>query len=750
MERGASRVQAEDDLRAFPATHDPVPDAAWAVALDGIGSAIDQAGLSEEAILTAVATRTAEALCDTCVILMKADDGRALRPAAIHDPDAQAREFAYAMPALVPSAGDGPTLSKRVLETGQPVLIRRVDVEQIRPMVRPDGWSALHRFGPRSLLLVPLSAGGRSVGVMHLSRHRADARPYEDADQRHAQQIAEHAGAAVARARQHADLQNRYHQLEHDARELRSAAQQRVMDRTVAAREAESFFESLIGASPVLIWRAAVADLAAVYVSPNVDRLLGFSADEVLETEGFWKARMHPEDHEAFRAAIAEADHSGQGEIESEICVQHRDGTFRWFYALTTLERDQTGGVEYVVVFGLDITGRKTMEAGLEQARHEAERANLAKSEFLSRMSHELRTPLNAVLGFAQLLEMDALSPEQRESLGYILKAGRHLLDLINEVLDIARIEAGRMSISPESVPLGEVTREVLELTAPLATERAIKVRAEGLDEETHHVLADRQRLKQVLLNLLSNAVKYNKVGGEVVLTYQTLHGRVRILITDTGPGIPPDKQQRLFIPFERLGTVQGGVEGTGLGLALSKRLTQAMGGSIGVESEVGVGSTFWVELPLAEPPAEELERTAEETRSTGTALATERHYAVLYIEDNLAHLELIERLLARRPGVRLLSAMQGRIGMNLAREHRPDVILLDMHLPDVPGFEILHRLQADLRTRLIPVVTMSSDPSPEQVERLLAAGAHACLAKPIDIVEFMKILDEVLRLRID
>jgi PAS domain S-box-containing protein len=585
---------------------------------------------------------------------------------------------------------------------------------------------------------------------MHLSRHQTDAQPYADADQCHALQVADRIGAAVTRARQYADLQARYSQLERDAREMRSAAQQRVMERTVAAREAESFFEGLIATSPVLIWRAAAADLAAVYVSPNVERLLGFSADEVLETEGFWKARMHAEDHESFRAAVAEADRAGQGEFESEFCVQHRDGTFRWFYALVSLERAQTGAVEYVVSFGLDITGRKAMEAGLEQARHEAERANHAKSEFLSRMSHELRTPLNAVLGFAQLLEMDPLSPEQRESLGYILKAGRHLLDLINEVLDIARIEAGRMSITPESVPLAEVTREVLELTAPLATDRAIKVRAEILEEDTHYVLADRQRLKQVLLNLLSNAVKYNKVGGEVVLAYQTLHGRVRVLVTDTGPGIPPDKQARLFIPFERLGTVQGGVEGTGLGLALSKRLTQAMGGSIGVESELGKGSTFWVELPLAESPVAEAERTFEETRLAGAALTAERHYSVLYIEDNLAHLELIERLVARRPGVRLLSAMQGRIGMNLAREHRPDVILLDMHLPDVPGFEILHRLQADLRTRLIPVVTMSSDPSPEQVERLLAAGAHACMAKPIDVVELMKILDEVLRLRID
>jgi CheY-like chemotaxis protein/anti-sigma regulatory factor (Ser/Thr protein kinase) len=346
---------------------------------------------------------------------------------------------------------------------------------------------------------------------------------------------------------------------------------------------------------------------------------------------------------------------------------------------------------------------------------------------------------------------MDPLSPEQRESLGYILQAGRHLLDLINEVLDIARIEAGRLSIAPEPVSLSEVIREALALTAPLAAERAVHVRSEVADDDVHYVLADRQRIKQVLLNLLSNAAKYNRVGGEVAVCYETLQGRVRIRVTDTGPGIPPDKQKRLFIPFERLGTVQGGVEGTGLGLALSKRLAEAMGGTIGVESQVGHGSTFWFELPLIEAPETAGERRVEEIRTrTVDVRSHERSYSVLYIEDNLSHLELIEQLLTRRPGVRLLSAMQGRIGLNLAREHRPDLILLDMHLPDVPGSEILHRLQADLRTRLIPVVALSSDPSPEQTERLLASGAHACLAKPIEVKELMAILDQSLRLRIE
>jgi PAS domain S-box-containing protein len=752
MEHGALRVQEESDTRAMAAgrRYLAATGRSWGDILAEVGAAIDQAGLHEDGIAAAAAMRLAELLGDSCVVLVRGDDGRTLRPAAVHDPDPEARKFVQAQPALVPSAGDGPTLSKRVLETNQPVLMPTVDIEQIRPMLRPEAWAALQRFGPRSLLLVPLVVDGRSAGVVYLSRHRQDAPPYSDADQHGVERAAAGLGHALARARQFATLQAKYRQLDRSTREMQLAMQQQVMDRTVVTREAGAFIESLLATSPVVIWRARAADFTVTYVSSNIETILGYSVDEVLGTGRFWKTRMQPADFEALRAAISEAHAGGHTHIEAEFRLEHKDGTPRWFYARIALQQDQTAAVESLVGVGLDITGRKAAEATLEQARVDAERANQAKSEFLSRMSHELRTPLNAVLGFAQLLEMDPLSAEQQESLGYILKAGRHLLDLINEVLDIARIEAGRMAITPEPVSLSEVTGEALALTAPLATERAISVRSEVSEEDSHHVLADRQRLKQVLLNLLSNAVKYNKVGGEVVLSYKTLHGRVRILVSDTGPGIPADKQGRLFIPFERLGTVQGGVEGTGLGLALSKRLTEAMGGTMGVESQVGRGSTFWVELPLAERPTEPIERMVEQARPWSTTAAAERRYSVLYIEDNLEHLELIERLVARRPGVRLLSAMQGRIGLNLAREHRPDVILLDMRLPDVPGSEILHRLQADLRTRLIPVVTMSSEPSTEQVQRLLASGAHACLAKPIDIAELMKILDEVLRLRID
>jgi signal transduction histidine kinase len=397
-----------------------------------------------------------------------------------------------------------------------------------------------------------------------------------------------------------------------------------------------------------------------------------------------------------------------------------------------------------------DIQTLRAAEQTLEQARREAERANQAKSEFLSRMSHELRTPLNAVLGFAQLLEMDPLTSEQRESLGYILKAGKHLLDLINEVLDIARIEAGRLTVTLEAVPLGEVTREVLTLVAPLAAERAIHVRQRIPDVDGPVVVADRQRLKQILLNLLSNAVKYNAVGGDVLVTHDPGPGRIRVCVTDTGPGIPEEKRARLFLPFERLGVSPGGVEGTGLGLALSKRLTEAMGGTIGLEAENGQGSTFWFELPTADAAGDGSPSPLDDVAlQAAIPEPGQRVFTVLYIEDNLANLELIERILARRPGIRLLSAMQGRIGWSLAREHHPDLILLDARLPDVPGEEILRRLQTDMRTRLIPVVVMSSEPTQGQVDRMMAAGAHACLPKPVDVKELIALVDDALKLRI-
>jgi CheY-like chemotaxis protein len=339
---------------------------------------------------------------------------------------------------------------------------------------------------------------------------------------------------------------------------------------------------------------------------------------------------------------------------------------------------------------------------------------------------------------------MDGLEPRHQESVGQILKGGKHLLDLINEVLDIARIESGRMTLSLEPVVLADALSEAIGLIQPLAAEQGIELKAEDARSADRYVRADRQRLKQVLLNLLSNAVKYNRSGGRVIVRCLEVQGEgLRVEVSDQGAGIPPEMMDRLFLPFERLGAEGTGVEGTGLGLALSKGLTEAMGGSLGMTSIPGQGSTFFVELPRAEEPG-----VTDEQGEAGGRLGAptpDGSHTLLYIEDNLANLRLIERALDHRPGLILLTAMQGSLGLDLARQHQPDLILLDLHLPDMPGDEVLRHLRGDPRTQRIPVIVISADATPGQIRNLLATGARAYLTKPIDVSRFFEAVDQAL-----
>jgi signal transduction histidine kinase/CheY-like chemotaxis protein len=403
---------------------------------------------------------------------------------------------------------------------------------------------------------------------------------------------------------------------------------------------------------------------------------------------------------------------------------------------------------EYAMVLVEERTAalRETL-AELETARLAANAANHSKTVFLSRMSHELRTPLNAVLGFAQLLELDDLDVEQQEAVNQILKGGTHLLGLINEVLDISHIESGDLTLSPESVLVGEVLGEALDLVRPLAMHRSIHLVGDGHSTCAEYVFADRQRLKQILLNLLSNAVKYNREGGTVVLTCeQSSPTRLRLKVSDTGLGIRSDQLDLLFVPFERLGAERTQVEGTGIGLALSRRLAEAMGGTLDVETAFGEGSTFWVELPLVEGPVERYERlTGDRSATTSVSPPPTSRHAVVYIEDNLANLKLVQRIVASRSDVEIIPAMQGRLALDLAREHQPILILLDLHLPDIPGDQVLQRLRDDPATAAIPVVIVSADATPGQTQRLLAAGASAYLSKPFNVGELLRIVDDLL-----
>jgi PAS domain S-box-containing protein len=421
-----------------------------------------------------------------------------------------------------------------------------------------------------------------------------------------------------------------------------------------------------------------------------------------------------------------------------------KNGEVLWVSRTASIIRDDKGAPQYFLLMVEDISERKATEKALREAKVEADRANHAKSEFLSRMSHELRTPLNSILGFGQLLDRQSPSEIQRTRVRYILSAGRHLLNLINEVLDISRIEAGNLQLSLEPVCVEEAIAEAVDLMSPLAAERAISLATATSLDATTYVLADRQRLKQVLLNLLSNAVKYTALQGSVTLSFtESGRGSIRIQVHDTGAGIPVEKLARLFTPFDRLGAEQSTVEGTGLGLALCQRLVQAMHGCIGVNSALGNGSTFWLELPQAESPFQTL--ATQKMTVAPEEPSTEKGRRVLYIEDNFSNVTLVEQMLAERPAIELITAMQGRVGIELARKHLPDLVLLDLHLPDLPGWQVLGQLKADSATRNIPVVVISADATAPQIKRLLSSGARAYLTKPLDLAEFFRVIDQAI-----
>ncbi len=398
----------------------------------------------------------------------------------------------------------------------------------------------------------------------------------------------------------------------------------------------------------------------------------------------------------------------------------------------------------------------QAVQRDLRAVKEEAERANNAKSEFLARMSHELRTPMNAILGFSQLMQLDdGLAAAHQCAVEQIYKAGRHLLGLIDEVLDISRIETGDLRLDIRPVELGSTLRECIALVTPLASSRGIAWESSCLDGE-RWVMADAQRVRQVLINLLTNAVKYNRPFGRVLLSCVAHRGepdRLCVRVSDTGVGLNPEDVARLFVPFERLGAEHGSVQGTGLGLALSKRLVEAMDGKLRAESAVGQGSTFTLELPGmgqdgpfvgqaagfpgVDVPLEEL----------SVALCAEpaqiRRHTVLYVEDNTSNLDLMRRIFSMRPGLRLVSAVNGLTGLEEAREQRPELILLDVQLPDLLGDQVLEQLRADARTAGIPVVVISAGAMPEQITRLLDAGARSYVTKPINVPGLLNMLDE-------
>ncbi len=511
-------------------------------------------------------------------------------------------------------------------------------------------------------------------------------------------------------------------------------------------------------------WRWRSAERRSEW-SDETCRLFGVDpAQNIVADEDFMRF-VHPEDANRVMQVHLDAL-AGRGAYDVQYRAVRKDGAMLVLHARAELTRDpDTGEPQAMVGTLLDVTERVATERELERHRddlerlveertHEliaardlSERASRAKGEFLSSMSHELRTPMNAILGFSQLLQLDrSLDARSAGFVHEILRAGHHLLDLINDVLDLARIESGKLSLSPEALPLADLVHEAQALVQPLAQQREVQlgpVPPAGLV-----VRADRLRLKQVLLNLLSNAVKYNRAGGTVrVEAVEHDLFTVRIRVLDTGIGIAAAHLPQLFQPFSRVGGAVA--EGTGIGLSISHRLVAMMGGRIGVNSQPGVGSEFWVDLPgdhLADPPpplqpAGPGAALAPQGPDAGDALAGSpappppaRRARVLYVEDNPANLKLLEQIVQRHVRVELLLAPSGGLGLDLARSHRPDLLLLDIHLPDIDGFQVLARLRADPRTQGIPVVAITAQAMTDDVKRVLAAGFDDYIAKPLQV----------------
>jgi PAS domain S-box-containing protein len=437
-----------------------------------------------------------------------------------------------------------------------------------------------------------------------------------------------------------------------------------------------------------------------------------------------------------------------------ELTTRARDGKETVVSCNATTFYDRHRILQGVFAAARDVTERNRLDqvlqdknAELESAKEVSEKANLAKSEFLSSMSHELRSPLNAILGFAQLMESDIPPPlpGQKESIAQILHAGWHLLKLIDEILDLAKVESGHVSISWEPVSLNEVMKECQSMVESQAQQHGIVMTFPQFSLPCF-VRADRTRLKQILINLLSNAIKYNTKPGTVVVTSEeNATGRLRVSIKDMGKGLSPEQLAQLFQPFNRLGQEDSGEQGTGIGLVVAKRLVELMGGVIGVESTVGVGSVFWFELiAVAEPQllleADEMSAVAEPRVTPGVQNRT-----LLYIEDNPANLKLFEQIIARRPYIRLLTAVNGTSGLEKVQKFMPDVVMTDINLPDISGFEVLKRLRSDPVTMHIPVIAISANAMPAAVERGVQAGFKRYITKPIKVAEFMEALDAVI-----
>jgi PAS domain S-box-containing protein len=478
-------------------------------------------------------------------------------------------------------------------------------------------------------------------------------------------------------------------------------------------------------------------------LSGHYEAMLGFDKGEIDPTAAAWIASIHPDDVNRMQQHLQDYLSGAAPDYDVQLRLRCKNGSYKWILCRNTLvTRDEVGNPLRMIGIHSNISERKEVEAALVEARVSAERANLAKSAFLSSMSHELRTPMNAILGFSQMLEYDSgLNADQQDNVHEILKGGRHLLELINEVLDLAKIESGRIDLSLEPVELAGLAEDCRQLILPLAATRHIKLM---LDVPPYMaVRADHTRLKQVLLNLLSNAIKYNRDGGTVRVGVQMLEeGWRRITVADEGNGIAPADMAQLFQPFSRLNAKQNDIEGTGIGLTITRSLVELMGGKVGFDSQVGVGSTFWIDMPALAQTTLSLSAQCEIVDAQAPNDEREQKFRILCIDDNPVNLKLIAQMLRMRSTIELITAHAPELGIELALAHQPELILLDINMPAMDGYQVLGVLKSDVRLAAIPVIAVTANAMPRDIERGRAAGFVEYLTKPLDVSLFLKTID--------
>ncbi len=537
----------------------------------------------------------------------------------------------------------------------------------------------------------------------------------------------------------HTDITDRM-RVEEELQGYRWQLEKQISERSAKLLESERQLREAQKISHLGHWHWDITNNKVTW-SEELYRLFGYDPEKEPASFERYEAIIHPEDQGLMRQFTADTL-AGLQKSGVDYRVVTPAGVLRWVHAEASLTTPPDGGSAQTAMHGTvhEITERKAAEKELMEAKNEAERASRAKSEFLSRMSHELRTPMNAILGFAQILQTEDLQGELLDYVGEIKRAGDHLLTLINELLDLSRIESGMLVAELKPVQVATAIDEAVKIAGRTIEERGVSVEVSCKDEQ-NWIQADSTRLKQVLVNLLVNAAKYNRTGGTV--TVSCVNGEnssLRIIVSDTGIGIPPDKVRQLFQPFNRLGAEKKGVDGVGIGLALSKHLTELMGGRIGVESRPGKGSEFWLELPLTE---KSLNTTADgepsvHQRVNGTKLD------ILYVEDNPANLRVVEAMVRKQDAWQLLSAMDGEQGLEMARKYRPDIILLDIHLPGIDGYEVLAQLRNDVRTHGIPVIALSADALAQDIQTGLEAGFAHYLVKPLRMADLLEILADI------